>query len=100
MNVCQIAAFFLMTFRGYRPGGADEVVRLRYEDAIRWCRDIAGGLITPAGIFDSAPTRREGAPDVVSGAVGNLVGGSGTPSVTLGVRPYPFTGTVPGRRGW
>lgn len=101
MNVCQIAAFFLMTFRGYRPGGADELIRVRYDDAIKWLTNIASGMISPPGIIDSSPTVKEGAPVVVTGVLGNVVGGYAAPSTSpLGAKPYPYTGTVPGRRGW
>jgi len=101
MNVCQIAAFFLMTFRGYKPGGADELIRLRYDDAMKWFNGIASGVISPSGIIDSTPNVREGAPIVVTGVMGNVVGGYGAPSTSpAGAKPYPYTGTIPGRRGW
>lgn len=101
MAVCSIAAFFLMTFRGYQPGGSDEMIRMRYDDAIKWLSGIASGMITPAGILDSTPNTREGAPRVVTGTMGNVVGGYGQPSTSpIGAKPYAYTGTVPGRRGW
>lgn len=52
-----IAAYTLLAGRGFNPqaGSADEQVRLRYEDAIRWLKDCARGLATPAGIEDSTP---------------------------------------------
>lgn len=52
-----IAAYNLLAGRGFNPqaGSADEQVRLRYEDAIRWLKDCARGLATPAGIVDSTP---------------------------------------------
>jgi phage gp36-like protein len=101
MAVCSIAAFFLMTFRGYQPGGADEMIRMRYDDAIKWLSGIAQGMISPGGIIDSTPNTREGGPRVVSGTMGNVVGGYGPPSTSpIGAKPYAYTGTVPGRRGW
>lgn len=52
-----IAAYNMLAGRGFNPqaGSADEQVRLRYEDAIRWLKDCARGLATPAGIQDSTP---------------------------------------------
>jgi phage gp36-like protein len=105
--VCSIAAFYLMSFRGFQPDGKDIVIRQRYEDAISWLKSIATGTITPAGIIDSTPQTREGAPAIVTGVMGNVVGGyaapttiAGNPANPAGVKPYPYTGTVPGRRGW
>jgi phage gp36-like protein len=60
--VCCIAAYDLLTARGYNPGsGADVNMRLRAEDAMRWLEKVAAGAINittvtsaPAGnIFDS-----------------------------------------------
>lgn len=106
--VCSIAAFYLMSFRGFRPdSGNDIVIRQRYDDAISWLKSVAAGTITPAGILDSTPQVREGAPAIVTGVMGNVVGGyaapttiQGNPTNPAGVRPYPYTGTIPGRRGW
>lgn len=101
LAVCNIAAYFLMTFRGYRPDGSDEIVRQRYEDAMSWLRDVANGTTSPAGIIDSTPTVRDGAPVVTTGTMANVVGGYGAPTITAtGQKVYPYTGTVPGRRGW
>lgn len=52
--VCAIAAYDLMVRRGFSPQGADEQLRLRYEDALRWLDLVARGLVSPA-IEDSAP---------------------------------------------
>lgn len=101
MNVCSIAAFYLMTFRGYRPGGSDDIIRQRYDDANTWLKGIAAGMISPSGITDSTVATHEGAPMVTTGVLGNVVGGYAAPSSSLaGARPYPYTGTIPGRRGW
>ena len=58
--VAAIAAYDLLAVRGYDPTrGADEVVRLRYEDAIRWLERVASGAVSP-DIRDSTPETREG----------------------------------------
>lgn len=92
MAVCSVAAFTLMSFRGYKPDvQGDATLLLRYDHAIAWFKGVATGMISPAGIIDSAPDVREGAPTVTTGAGGNVVGGYGLPSTVVG-------GT--GRRGW
>lgn len=57
-----IAAYTLLAGRGMNPqsGSADEQVRLRYEDAIRWLKDCARGLASPTGIEDSTPAIDQG----------------------------------------
>lgn len=57
--VCCIAAYDLLSVRGYNPEGADENLRLRYEDAIRWLKGVASGFIDP-GLIDSTPDEEEG----------------------------------------
>ena len=52
--VAHIAAYDLMVRRGFNPTGADEQIRLRYEDAIRWLEGVARGLLHPQ-IVDSSP---------------------------------------------
>src|SRR5260221_8938821 len=108
MNVCAIAAFWYMGSRGCKPDvTGDVLLRSRSEDAMAWFRGIASGMISPAGIIDSTPNTKEGAPAFVTGTMGNVVGGyaapttiAGNPTNAGGVKTYPFTGTVPGRRGW
>lgn len=54
--VCNIAAYDLMTRRGYNPdAGGNDSIRDRYTDALRWLERIAGGLVSPVGIVDSSP---------------------------------------------
>lgn len=55
-RVCHIAAYRLMTGRGYNPlAGADDQLRLRYEDALQWLRDVSKKNIVP-GFTYAAPT--------------------------------------------
>lgn len=52
--VCQIAAWDLLSVRGYDPArGGDEAVRLRAEDAMRWLRDLGAGKASLAGVEES-----------------------------------------------
>jgi phage gp36-like protein len=55
-TVAIIAAYDLLAARGFASEGADEHVRLRYEDAIRWLRDVSLGVVTPVDIVDASPT--------------------------------------------
>jgi phage gp36-like protein len=52
--VCVITAYNLMCGRGFNPEGGDEQLRLRYEDMLRWLRDIAAGKVRPPGFVDSS----------------------------------------------
>jgi phage gp36-like protein len=58
--VAAIAAYDLMAVRGYDPArGADEVLRLRYEDAIRWLERVAAGGVSPEVRDSSIDVGRE-----------------------------------------
>ncbi len=63
--VCKIAVFELLSTRGYDPArGADEIVRLRHDDAMRWLREVHAGKVRPVGMVgtatdtDPSPRRR------------------------------------------
>ncbi len=47
-RVCDIAAYRLASNGGYNPEGSAEDLRDRYDDAWRWLRDVAAGLVTPS----------------------------------------------------
>lgn len=61
--VCSLAAYDLLSNRGYDPGAGDNSnIRLRYEDAIAWLKDVAKGALSPdvtdsavAGVEDDGP---------------------------------------------
>lgn len=54
--VCAIAAYDLLSVRGYDPVAEDNGnIRVRYEDAIKWLERVASSEISP-DIEDSAPT--------------------------------------------
>lgn len=54
--VAILAAYDIMSVRGFAPEGADEHLRLRAEDATRWLEGIARGLVSPTEIVDAMPT--------------------------------------------
>lgn len=61
---CAIAAYDLLSSRGYDPGAQDnDNVRLRYEDAIKWLERVAGGEISPE-IVDSSDEEEGGTPGI------------------------------------
>ena len=61
-KTCEIAAYKLLSVRGYNPAaGADPIVRLNYEDALKWVEMVASGLRTP-DVTDSSTQPVEGRP--------------------------------------
>lgn len=51
--VCKIAAYELMSVRGYNPEGDGGNLRARYKDAIAWLTDVSKGAVAPPGIVGS-----------------------------------------------
>lgn len=50
----------MLRVRGYDPqANNDEAVRLGFEDAMRWLRDVAAAKVTPVDIVDSTPSEDE-----------------------------------------
>lgn len=63
--VVGIATYDLISHRGYDPERlGNEVLRERYDDAIRWLERVAAGTISPAGITDAEPETDNAAPIV------------------------------------
>lgn len=55
-TVCQLAQFDLLCVRGFDPElSLHNVIRMRYEDAISWCKDIASRRTLVAGLIDATP---------------------------------------------
>lgn len=66
LHVAGMAAFRLLAGRGYDPQrGGDEVIRMLWDDAIRWLERVSAGNVTPAGITDSTPDESEEVPSTV-----------------------------------
>lgn len=52
--VSSIAAYRALAARGFAPNQDDaDQVRKRFDDAIKWLRDVGGGSATPVGIRDA-----------------------------------------------
>lgn len=51
--VCKIAAYDLLSVRGFNPDGADQNIRDRHKDAWAWLKDVADLTAEPVGIVDS-----------------------------------------------
>jgi len=66
LRICEIAAFLAVAARGLDPEGAHKVIRLRYEDALRWLRDVSNNHVQPA-VTDSRPSTSSLPPRVLSG---------------------------------
>jgi phage gp36-like protein len=48
--VCHVAAWDLLTTRGYDPArGGDEAVKLRHDTAIAWLKDVSAGRAAVSG---------------------------------------------------
>lgn len=55
MNCAYIASYIVMSQRGFRPDqGADELIRMNFQDAIRWCEGVQRQAIHPT-VTTSAP---------------------------------------------
>lgn len=74
--VCQLAAYSVMTVRGYDPNNeADRAVEDRYRDMVGrpgqkgWLQELASGRVCLAVDADTTPATTEGAPIVITGAV-------------------------------
>jgi len=65
-HTASIAAYLFMVSTGYAPEGKDELIRLNYEDAIRWFEKVSTGKVKPDDIVDSTPTVEEGGACVVT----------------------------------
>ena len=74
--VCRIAAFNIMSSRGFNPDGDAGQLRLRYEDAIRWLEKVAREAAQPANI----PQGTESLADFGTYSVNQLRGWSGSSS--------------------
>lgn len=64
--VCKIAAYDLLSVRGFNPDGADQNIRDRYDDAWKWLREVADARAIPVGLVDSTTDVDDGGIAVVS----------------------------------
>ena len=60
LNVGNLAQFFLMSRRGFRPGsGNDDIAVKRYDDAVKWLVMVAKGEVETSGV-DSTEVDEDG----------------------------------------
>jgi phage gp36-like protein len=66
-KVADIAAYDLMTFRGFDPGSeSGALIVKRRDDAVLWLRDVAKGIVEPTDIEDTTASVDEQSPLVSS----------------------------------
>lgn len=66
-KVADLAAYDLMTFRGFDPGSeSGALIVKRRDDAVLWLRDVSNGVVEPTDLEDSTATVDEQAPLVSS----------------------------------
>lgn len=94
--VCHIAAYDLMTARGYgMVSGPDENVRKRYLDALAWLDEVSKGTQTPAYVVDSSSSAGGTTSSPTSGDdTKTLTSEGGLEMVTSNVRGWTPRGQV------
>lgn len=103
--VCFIAAYDLLTSRGYSPQSPDDHIRQRYVDALAWLQEVSAGTQSVSHVADSSVNTQTG-PSI--GAIGtdgsiNTATAGGFQMVTSPVRGWTSRGgtTDPtGGCGW
>lgn len=64
-RVCQIAAYEVMSARGFNPDtGSDTNIRMRFDDAWKWLTAYANGHVNSKEIVDSTPEDDDDGPDI------------------------------------
>lgn len=63
---CIVAAWDLMTTRGFSPQGMDQAIQLRYESTLLWLRDVSAGKAQLDVTVDATPSTQEAAPLISS----------------------------------
>lgn len=67
-RVVHLAVYDMLSVRGFNPQrGADANIQKRYDDAMKWFRDVSEGLVEPEGVVDSSSDLDEAAPLVDQG---------------------------------
>jgi len=99
--VCELAAYALMTQRGWQPGASDiESVGARHDKAIKWLEDVARGRALPA-YPDTVDTNGFN-PQQQPGVLVSATGGIGLADGSSGSGSFVEAGTIgaPTGRGW
>lgn len=99
MKCCQIAAFTLLSARGYNPdNGQDEMMKMQHDQAMEWLALVSEGKVRPP-IVDSAPGGIVGGPNALQASTQST-----TQASTGGPQSINANGTVvlgpPSLRGW
>jgi|SRR5215207_5430662 len=69
MHVARMAAWILMSGRGFKPGATDaETLHQAWKDADAWFKKVAEGEVTPAGMVDADTSEASGSTDAGQGA--------------------------------
>lgn len=58
LAVCQIAGELLLNVRGFNPAGLNESIVEASKRATEWLRDVAKGVVRPAGCVDTTPAAK------------------------------------------
>lgn len=95
-----IAAYDILTSRGYSPQSPDDHIRERYLDALAWLKEVGNGNDTPSYVIDSSvngsipPTSTANDDSVITTTEGGLQ------MVTTNVRGWTSRGTNCGNGSW
>lgn len=85
LRTVKIAAYLVMSTRGFDPEGKDKLIYDDYLASIEWCQEVSKGHITPV-VTDSSPIDRPYAPNLISSCPQGWTQGSG------GGNGLPFRG--------
>lgn len=76
---CEIAAYKMICLRGFNPAsGADVNFRMRYLDAIEWCKGVRNKAIHPTVTESGQPSPTLTQPKVLSSSMVSTGGGTGS----------------------
>jgi phage gp36-like protein len=80
--VARIAAFNVLSVRGYNPEGDAGLLEGRYKAAIRWLEDVGAGKAAPLVADANGPAANAGGPFVIQSRYDSVQGGNviGPPS--------------------
>lgn len=87
-KVCHIAAYNLISTRGFNPDGDASIYQSRHDSAVQWLRDVGSGKAAPIVVEATGTAGDTGGPFVVQPQVSS---GPGGPVLSL---------SSPKPRGW
>lgn len=101
--VSNIAAYRVMAVRGFAPEASDAgQLRERYEDAVKWLKEVANGQATPVNVADAVGSGTQAADEAKEGAYTVQYRAETTSEDTLFTKGGTISGGVgpPKPRGW